>query len=222
MSTLMIFVAGILIGWLVEWVIDWLYWRRVYADLRRQLQASQVASASVRDDSAEIEKLRQALSQAEAKANRSEMELTKQNATLQQVTMAQTEVAQCRQQLSEVQAELNHCQTELTEAETYRHKLATAEAEIDRLKAELTNLPAQGMQVIEKVIVRDNLERINGIGPVFAQRLNKANILTFDQLAALSPERVNEIIAPQPWQQIDPDAWIAEAKAFTNSTKNKG
>ena len=222
MSTLMIFVAGILIGWLVEWVIDWLYWRRVYADLRRQLQASQAAGASVRDDSAEIDKLRQALSQTEAKAKRSEMELTKQNATLQQVTMAQTEVAQCRQQLSEVQAELSRCQTELTEAETHRHQLVTAQAEIDRLKAELTNLPAQGMQVIEKIIVRDNLERINGIGPVFAQRFNAANILTFDQLAALSPERVNEIIAPQPWQQIDPEAWIAEAKAFANSTKNKG
>ena len=222
MSTLMIFVAGILIGWLVEWVIDWLYWRRVYADLRRQLQASQATAASLRDDSAEIERLRQTLRQAEAKVNRYEMELTKQNATLQQITMAQTEVAQCRQQLSEVQAELSRCQTELTEAETYRHQLATAETEIDRLKAELTNLPSQGMQVIEKIIVRDNLERINGIGPVFAQQLNKANILTFDQLAALSPERVNEIITPQPWQQIDPDAWVAEAKAFANSTKNKG
>jgi predicted flap endonuclease-1-like 5' DNA nuclease len=58
---------------------------------------------------------------------------------------------------------------------------------------------------------RDDLEIINGIGPVFAKRFNAAGIHTFAQLAALTPDRTREIAAAQSWQKIDPEAWVAEA-----------
>jgi predicted flap endonuclease-1-like 5' DNA nuclease/cytoskeletal protein CcmA (bactofilin family) len=40
----------------------------------------------------------------------------------------------------------------------------------------------------------DDLTRIDGIGPVFAQRLNAAGVRTFAQLAALTPEQIADII----------------------------
>jgi predicted flap endonuclease-1-like 5' DNA nuclease len=58
---------------------------------------------------------------------------------------------------------------------------------------------------------RDPLIDINGIGPVFEQRLFDAGIVTFAQLAEQTPERLREIVAAQSWQDIDAADWIAEA-----------
>ena len=40
----------------------------------------------------------------------------------------------------------------------------------------------------------DDLTRIDGIGPVFSQRLNAAGVRTFAQLAALTPDQIADII----------------------------
>ena len=41
---------------------------------------------------------------------------------------------------------------------------------------------------------QDNLQAINGIGPVFAQRLNEAGIRTFEQLSKLTPKKMEKIL----------------------------
>ena len=56
--------------------------------------------------------------------------------------------------------------------------------------------------------VSDPLEDIKGIGPVFANRLNEAGILTFRQLASASPDDVTRITGVTRW---DPADWISEA-----------
>ncbi|MEZ4868146.1 MAG: helix-hairpin-helix domain-containing protein [Caldilineaceae bacterium] len=59
----------------------------------------------------------------------------------------------------------------------------------------------------------DDLEAINGIGPVYAGRLHDAGIQTFAQLAELSPDQIREIIGPiRSGHMIDPEKWIAEAR----------
>jgi predicted flap endonuclease-1-like 5' DNA nuclease len=58
----------------------------------------------------------------------------------------------------------------------------------------------------------DSLEDINGIGIVFAKRLNEVGIYTFAQLAEQTPERLQEIIQPESWQKIEPEKWIVEAR----------
>jgi|GEM_PF-3021913 len=65
-----------------------------------------------------------------------------------------------------------------------------------------------------QVFVEDKepLEDINGIGPVLAQRFNAAGIYTFFELAALTPAEAAEIAAVEAWQNIKPEAWIAEAR----------
>lgn len=217
MSTMLIFVAGLLVGWLVEWVIDWLYWRRIYADLQHKLEASQAAAVPEQSQAVEIDQLRRELRQAKARVSRYETELAEIDAVADKVAPTQTEDEKCRQQLVAAQSRIEQYQAELSQVGTIREKLAVAEAEIARLSADSSPQPGQEEAVVERIIVKDNLERINGIGPMFARRLNEAHIFTFDQLAALSPERVKEIIAPQPWQQIDPDGWITEAKALAYS-----
>ncbi|NJN18662.1 MAG: hypothetical protein HC822_21605, partial [Oscillochloris sp.] len=56
----------------------------------------------------------------------------------------------------------------------------------------------------------DALIDINGIGPVFEQRLNAAGVRSFAQLAGMAPERVHEIIGVTRLP-VDAEAWIAEA-----------
>lgn len=59
----------------------------------------------------------------------------------------------------------------------------------------------------------DDLEVIDGIGPVFAKRLHAAGIETFAQLAELSPERIHKIIGSvRTSHMIDAEGWIAEAR----------
>lgn len=60
----------------------------------------------------------------------------------------------------------------------------------------------------QPIMVSDVLEEIKGIGPVFANRLNEAGILTFRQLASSSPEELAEITGVSRW---NPKEWIAEA-----------
>jgi predicted flap endonuclease-1-like 5' DNA nuclease len=57
------------------------------------------------------------------------------------------------------------------------------------------------------------LRVIDGIGVVYEKKLFDANIYTFEQLAALSPDQVRDIIKPEEWQKFEPEAWIAEARA---------
>jgi predicted flap endonuclease-1-like 5' DNA nuclease len=61
---------------------------------------------------------------------------------------------------------------------------------------------------------RDDLERIDGVGPVYEQKLFDAGIETYAQLAAASEEQLAEVIAPQSWQQVDFAAWISQARQF--------
>lgn len=204
MSLFSTFVIGLIVGWLVEWGIDWFYWRRsVKAEPPAEAVAAAQAAAPAPVDSAETDAFRQELQQAKSTIARYQEQITGLDA--------------CQEQLLLAQAEISEYKTQLENVDTYREQLAEAHAEIGRLQAEVVQPPKRSPQVIETVIVKDNLERINGIGPVFSRRLNEAEIYTFDQLAALSPERIHEMITPEPWQHIDPEAWIAEAKTFAGS-----
>ena len=61
---------------------------------------------------------------------------------------------------------------------------------------------------------RDPLIDINGIGPVYEQRLFDAGIYTFADLAAQSPARLRELVGAKSWQETETEAWIAEARQF--------
>lgn len=67
--------------------------------------------------------------------------------------------------------------------------------------------------------VKDPLEKIDGIGKIYQQKLYEAGIKTFAQLAAASPSRITEVIEPQNWQTIDVMKWRREAALFAAGEK---
>ncbi len=72
--------------------------------------------------------------------------------------------------------------------------------------------PAESMS---ETMTPDNLEAINGIGPVYASRLHTAGVKTFAHLAELTPDRIQEIIGPiRSGHMIEAEKWIAEALKF--------
>lgn len=64
-------------------------------------------------------------------------------------------------------------------------------------------------------VEEDDLQKINGIGPVYAGLLQAAGIHTFAQLAELSAEQIRAIIeAERSGHMIEPEVWLAEARQF--------
>lgn len=64
----------------------------------------------------------------------------------------------------------------------------------------------------KRAATREPLRDIKGIGPVYEESLQRAGVVTFKQLAALSPEQLELIIAPEHWRRVDFHAWIEEAR----------
>ena len=61
---------------------------------------------------------------------------------------------------------------------------------------------------------RDRLPDINGVGAVFARRLNAAGIYTFAQVAETDPGRLREIVKAREWQHVNTEDWIEQARGF--------
>ncbi len=60
--------------------------------------------------------------------------------------------------------------------------------------------------------VGDELEIIEGIGPVYAGKLRAAGITTFGQLAQTGEARLAEIVQAPAWRRVNYGDWIAQAK----------
>lgn len=62
----------------------------------------------------------------------------------------------------------------------------------------------------------DDLKKIAGIGPKIAELLNEAGIVTFNDLATASPDKLKEILAGagSRYASKDPEPWIEQAKAM--------
>lgn len=66
-----------------------------------------------------------------------------------------------------------------------------------------------------KAAPADDLTAINGIGPVYARRLQEAGIATFANLAAQDPERLSQIVQLKAWQAASPAQWIEQAQELS-------
>jgi len=63
----------------------------------------------------------------------------------------------------------------------------------------------------------DDLTRINGVGPVYARQLQAGGIVTFAQLAALTPEQLDDIIDAPDWREPDYQSWIHQARNLSET-----
>jgi predicted flap endonuclease-1-like 5' DNA nuclease len=188
MSPTAAFILGLLIGLLVEWVIDWLYWRRRVKVLQTELDQAKAGMAGSANVGME--------GQLAAMADLTSLQQT--NAGLEADNSA------LKQQLSALKMEKSTLAQEL---EACRGKLVTAaQAPIP------AEVPAPVRLTKAAPIVPDELEIIKGIGPVIKHRLNQGGILTFEQLAGLTPARLREIVGDVIQRLADEDDIIAQAK----------
>ena len=111
--------------------------------------------------------------------------------------------AQLQEKLRQAENEVEKLRSQLDESQAI---VADAELTVEDLRQQLDELARQSSQP------EDRLERVKGIGTVFAGKLKNAGVRTFAQLADQSPERIMQIIQPEEWQKIEPEAWIAQAR----------
>ena len=118
---------------------------------------------------------------------------------------------QSKNDLSALRAQLQAAK--VREAELQR-KLDAASIEIDKLKQRLEATAVETRAEVITLDKRDDLERIDGIRPVYEQRLFDAGIATYAQLSVTSPDDLQGIIQPAAWQHVDFERWIEEARQF--------
>lgn len=103
------------------------------------------------------------------------------------------------------------------EAEAWRDKAAQLEPEntrlaelVYRLEQALRDQPAQASA--PALLVPDDLEEIDGIGPAIAKKLNRAGVHTFEQLAAQSPAFLRSVLGRQMERLVDEEALLEQAR----------
>ncbi|MEM7113283.1 MAG: helix-hairpin-helix domain-containing protein [Chloroflexota bacterium] len=91
------------------------------------------------------------------------------------------------------------------------------------LQAELEAALGQEPQVIVKEIFKasDRLEKIKGIGSVFAKRLNEAGIFTYEQIAEADPVWLEELVGAKAWQDVVAEEWVEEAAKLAEAKGDK-
>lgn len=62
------------------------------------------------------------------------------------------------------------------------------------------------------VKARADFTVIKGIGPVYAQRLQDAGIITFADLAEQSPQHLRAVVQAKEWQVLDIESWLDQAR----------
>lgn len=99
-----------------------------------------------------------------------------------------------------------------------RQQLREARKEIEDLRAQLAQAGTAPIGPTSTERASDPLSRINGVGNVYAARLNEAGIYTFSDVAQSSPEHLRDIIQPAEWQAVDFESWIEQAAALAQDS----
>ncbi len=230
-TSLLFFLAGLFVGWLIEWVIDWFFWRRNAARidksdsaLRAELDAVQEHLAAAQQRQAEAEALQRQLASAQSQVDALKQE---RDALARQLDAA-TAATESAESTAVVEEGATRTSVTLLDADAGAQPLAKADAatvalqqeldvlrhERDALYVELNKSRFAGAAAL--YVVRDDLEQIDGVGPVYEERLYAGGVETFGQLAAQTPAQLADIVQAPAGQVIDFDRWIAQARGFAD------
>ena len=69
--------------------------------------------------------------------------------------------------------------------------------------------------------VFDRLEQIPGVEPLYARRLNQSGVLTYEELAQLSPAALQSIVAPHGPLGLPVEEWLAQARHLARSVEEQ-
>ena len=177
-------------------------------ELRPKIEALALAEAELDLSRAHAQRLREELARVSAEAAALGSENSKLSADL---TSHRDRLAAVERTTSTLMAHLQGVPRPESATNGTTHEPEPERAPIDPSK--VGPLPLAPMAVVTMGAEPDPLGQIAGVGPVFEKRLWDAGIRTFADLAATTPDQVLAIIRPEHWQQIEPEPWIAEARA---------
>lgn len=95
-----------------------------------------------------------------------------------------------------------------------REKIITLEAQLEVYRKSVGDKRPHGtLNSISKVIRKDDLKIVEGIGPKIEELFNKSGIFTFEQLAKLNVTEMKQILekAGTRFQIHDPSTWAEQA-----------
>ncbi len=200
-------IIGIIIGWIIGWVIDLVFWRGRYDKLEQQVATLTAEKSTIE---AELESKLQiaTVDSAEIEALQLDIdEVSEQHGTLKsQLLEAQDEIERLKRQRSELTS------TAETEMQRLRDRLSAAEAKVTEMESAATVASTATPQVIVKQ--KDDLKLIHGIGKTYEKRLNAAGVQSYAEMAALTVERIVEIVKAKQWQATEAPSWIEQAGLF--------
>ncbi|HAV75907.1 MAG TPA: hypothetical protein DCX53_00990 [Anaerolineae bacterium] len=111
----------------------------------------------------------------------------------------------------------------------WRKKYQQVRQENENLKQQVASLEAekqsQAKPHLKKSPIakpkKDDLKRILGIGPVISKKLNDAGITTFEQMADLKPNQLENILGDLIKRLSDEAGLIAQAKELARKKKSQ-
>ena len=119
------------------------------------------------------------------------------------------------QKAAAAETKINQLLAQVAETEQLRQELTAAEKKITELETKLAETETSAPPSATTTQSND-LTEINGIGPVFAKRLNAVGVHTFAEVANLSPERLRKIVDSR--IRVDAEDWIAQAKELAKTS----
>jgi chromosome segregation ATPase len=130
---------------------------------------------------------------------------------------ARLEASEARVQ--ELRLQMENALQHLTETQSIRNKLVGAEEKLNLADTHIASLNKKLHNLQSQLAYsgKNQLQLIRGIGPTYARRLSEMGIFTFNDLARQAPERLAEIVKLRPWQNHDPERWIAEAQQLNDT-----
>jgi predicted flap endonuclease-1-like 5' DNA nuclease len=237
------FIVGILVGWIIEWVIDWVFWRRKHRqqqlEIERLQQELDAAEAGKQDlqrglDAAEADKqdLQRGLDAAEADKQNLEQKAVQCNQALE---AARADLAACRADLEAAQVAAQEAGTRAGEApisldleqeegaevgeRVEPTEFSPEQAERAEQAADADVVTRAGPAVViplgdEEEPERQDLTKIEGIGPKIAGVLNEAGIINYWQLADTPVSKLQSLLgaAGPAYRTADPSTWPEQAR----------
>jgi predicted flap endonuclease-1-like 5' DNA nuclease len=188
-------------------------WGRKYA---RTVQEHEVEVANFQEQCATQEQLRAQHLLDEQRLHEREEQIASLHRELHDLQMERQALSKEVRRIPEKDEHIDRLQKRLREMRAeLRAKPASATAASRSIRQNEADLSSQGgPSKVGKDTQADDLKKINGIGPTFAQTLNKLGTRTFIQIARWKPEDIQKIakkLDTDP-ERIKRDNWIADAK----------
>lgn len=206
---------GALLGWLVQWLWDWAWFRArrraVAAAVEAQLSALQAERGRLAADlracgarsaalEGEVAALHDRVGELEPMASRAGG-LAAENARLR----AELAAAAAPPPAALALGEPARGDAEVL-ASLRAHNVAL-HAELGAARRALSRLAAgRG----------DPLGDIDGLAPAYQRRLYEQGVVTFEQVAAMRPERLRSLVAPGAASELDTRPWIEQARLLAD------